>query len=246
MEKILLAIQFWKGDQAQAMQVARLIADMQPVFSDRVEFLFVARFDCAQDVSAIEYVSKKFAVHHMISPRRAVGWPFGCNELWFALMDYVYTRGVANKMPQYKAILTFEADAFPLTPNWLRILEAGWDGAKVKVYGAMQISPGPHVNGNAMFSGDMKFLYEIARRIGGCRPTGGWDFILARKFKKFGWANCPAMRSWWNYTETMTSTTYEQLLREGVVFFHGCKDASLIPLVRKKFLTFNKLATVLS
>lgn len=98
----------------------------------------------------------------------------------------------------------------------------------------MQTSPGLHVNGNAMFSGDKAFLHRIARQISGCAPHAGWDYVLAPEFKKQGWADCAKMRSWWAYP-TMPRETFEDLLRQDVVFHHGTKDDSVLRHVRQKY-----------
>ena len=235
--KILLALQFWEGDKKQAMQVARLIADLEPRHCNQADFLFVSRFDCEQDMDTIKYVSQKFNVHHHINrSRRATGWPFGPNELWFGTMDYVFTYGVeAKRMSDYKAVLTFEADAFPLIPNWIQVLSSAWDEAQPAcVVGALQTAPAPHINGNALFSCDHKFMNWIARAVGGCAPHGGWDFILAQRFKEWGWRNSGVFRSWWQM-KTLSEETFEQLLREHVCFLHGIKDQSVIEHVRRKW-----------
>jgi len=234
-QKLLLAIQFWDKDKEQAMKVARLIADLQSGFCEAADFMFVARFDCTQDMKTVEHVSRKFNVHHFINTRhRGAEWPHGCNSLWFGTMDYVYTMSVAKRIPEYKAVLTFEADSAPLSPNWISELSRGWDEAKGKVYGAMQSNPAPHVNGNALFSADRDFLKWVTRDVGGCSPHAGWDFVLASEFRKRGWADCPKMRSWWGYP-TMSEETFNQLSREGVVFFHGVKNCSLVEHVRNRF-----------
>lgn len=216
--KILLALQFWNGDKARAMEVARLIADLEPRLSEKADFLFVSRFDCSQDEDTIKYVSRKFYTHHYINRTRGEMWPHGCNALWFGTMDWVYSHGLAKRVPDYKAVLTFEADAFPLAPNWVSELHQEWDRVNVKVLGALQSSPGPHINGNALFSGDPAFLKWVAREKGGCRPSGGWDYLLASEFRKRGWSNSNLFRSWWGYP-TMTRETFDSLVAQGVVFF---------------------------
>ena len=57
---LMLNFQFWEGDKDQAMELARLIADIEPSFREDVEVMFTARFDCRHDNKAIDYVSKKF------------------------------------------------------------------------------------------------------------------------------------------------------------------------------------------
>jgi len=238
-DKILLALQFWGGDKIQAMRLARLIADLEPRMSDKADFLFISRFDCTHDTEAIEHVSRKFKTFtHVNRSRRETGWPAGCNGLWFGTLDHVYALGESKRMPPYKAVLTFESDGFPLRPDWISRLHEEWDAANKKkpvcALGAMQTSPGLHINGNALFSGDKQFLYHVARKISGCAPHGGWDYILAPEFRRRGWADCSKMRSWWNYP-TMPHETFEDLLRQDVVFHHGTKDDSVVRHVRQKY-----------
>ncbi len=59
MSKILIALQFWKGDRDMAMKLARLMADLEPKHSDDADVLFISRFDTMQDVDAVKYVSRK-------------------------------------------------------------------------------------------------------------------------------------------------------------------------------------------
>lgn len=235
--KLLLAIQFWKGDQAQAMKVARLAADLETRHSDLADFLFVSRFDCPHDMETIKYVSRKFNVHHHVSRRRATGWPWGCNELWFETCQYIYEHSIdAKRIPEYKAVLTFEADAFPMCPNWISMLSEEFDALQpAKIIGAMQRYPAPHVNGNALFSCDPKFMHWIARKVTGCAPSGGWDFLLAKHFKEWGWKNSNLFRSWWQ-TPTLEPERFATLQKEGVAFLHGVKDESVLRLVRDKYL----------
>ena len=72
---------------------------------------------------------------------------------------------------------------------------------------------------------------STARKIGGCRPTAGWDWVLAPLFKKQGWANCPGMRSFWR-SPAMPKEIFDKLRKEGVFFVHGVKDDSIQQLVR--------------
>ena len=238
MNKILLALQFWRGDMKAAMQVARLVADLEIRHSIHADFMFVSRFDCPQDPETVKYVSRKFNTFTYInSSRKDKGWPAGCNGLWFGTVDRVYSMVEGKRMPPYKAILTFEADSFPLRPDWVARLSEEWDKRKVKLLGPMVKSEGvnEHINGNALVSGDIQFLHQISREIGGCTPMGGWDYVLAPWFKKQGWSDTPLMKSWWRQP-TLSADMFESLLTDGTVFLHGVKDDSIIRHVRAKFL----------
>lgn len=236
--KLLVALQYWSGDRDQAMKLARLITDLAPGRMDDVDFLFVSRFDTKHDYDAEKYVSRKFNVHSFTCRRRGTGWPHGCNDLWFGTMDWIYTMREAKKIPQYKAVFTIEADGCPLTPGWLHDLSISWDRANeskpIYVYGALLMAPGPHINGNALFSCDRKFLHHIARRIAACAPSGGWDYLLAPTFKKWGWANCPSIRSYWR-AGTIDEPTFRREVHQGVTYLHGVKDSTAIDLCRKVY-----------
>lgn len=240
MNKLLLALQYWDGDKAQAIRLARLIADIEPRHCESADFLFVSRFDCTHDEETILHVQKKFNVHTYINRhRRGTGWPHGCNDLWFGTMDHVFSFCEAKRMPPYKAILTFEADSCPLVPNWIRELSNAWDAQQArsitKVYGPRVEYPLPHINGNALFGGDLLTLHKISRQIGGCPPDKGWDFILAKQFKQMGWGDCPLMKSQWQ-CKTMSESDIDEHRKAGVVFLHGVKDDSVLTDVRKRFV----------
>jgi len=237
-QKILLALQFWRGDEEAAMKRARLIADLEPRMSDSADFLFASRFDCTQSVETIKYVSRKFQVHTHINRRRGTGFPSGCNDLFFGTADWVFTMSEAKRVPPYKAILFMEGDSFPLHPGWIEALSADWDAADAKVYGpfltnGFKGAPG-HINGNCFISGDKRFLHWLCREKGGCSPSVGWDFLMYSEFVKWGAKDAPGMKSWWR-TVDYTPAKYEELLAQGVSFLHGCKDDSLETLVRRKF-----------
>lgn len=239
--KLLIALQFWEGDKAMAMKVARLIADLETRHSDRADFLFSSRFDTGHDPQTVQYVNRRFnTTTHICKNWRGTGWPFGCNQVWLGTHDFIYDQMNAKKMPDYKAILTLEADACPLRPDWIARLSDAWDKANVKCLGAL-ISPGPHstggkhINGNALVSGDLTFLYTLTRRIGGCNPGGGYDYLLAPFFMKEGWANCPLIRSHW-HAPTATDDFLDRLVKEEACHLHGIKDESVHKYVRKKYL----------
>lgn len=250
--KILLALQMWEGDQAQALALARLIADLEPRHNDRADFLFSYRFDCPPDKKTEEYVATRFNTFSWVNRhRRGEGWPGGCNDLWFGTMDRVYDLCNSGQMPEYKAVLTFEADAAPLVPHWLNALHTEWDnlsqkGAKL-VGHLLQYPPQPqvrlHCNGNALFSGDLTYLHHLARKIGGCPPSAGWDFYLAPQLKNLGWADCPAIRSYWN-AQTALPPFLERVTNEGCAFLHGVKDQSVLNYVRDRYLLPRETAVI--
>lgn len=237
--KILLALQCWAGDQAQAMRLARFIADLQPRHSEQADFLFVARFDCPHDRDTVSYVSAKFNTHTFISRQRAKGWPHGPNTLWFETMNHVSDQIEKKKFIHYKAVFTFEADCVPLSPDWITHFHREFDVANARrptyVMGALLPSPGEHINGNMLVKCDLAFLRWLTKTVSASPPSAGWDYFLARDFKRWGWSEMPKQLSWWG-AQTLPEVTINELFAAGIIFHHGCKDDSLLNAARQRLL----------
>lgn len=238
-DRVLLVLQYWKGDRDQAMRLARFIADLQTSKCENADFLFVARFDCAHDQDTVEYVSKKFNVFTYTSKRRGVGWPNGCNDLWFGSVEWVHSMIEGKKVVPYKAFLTFESDCVPLAANWINRLSTAWDEANAKtpifVLGPYLTAPGPHINGNMLLSGNPAFTHWVTRKVGGAPPNAGWDYVMYRDFKRWGARDLPIMRSYWG-TKTFSDDAFLAEIAAGTVFIHGIKDDSLLKQARAKLL----------
>jgi hypothetical protein len=240
--KILLALQFWDGDRAAAMKLAQFLADLEPRHSDLADFILVRRFDMKEPkeyATVVPALSRKFNFFSYKSPRRGVGWPDGCNSLWFSTMEWVYTMIEARRVPKYKAIFTFEADGCPVLRDWVAQLSETWDALNkfnpVYVAGALVKNPAAHINGNAVMNCDMRFLTWIVRRVGGVPVGSGWDFILRDRFKEWGWADIHRMRSYYN-SATFTPEQYAQMVDEKLIWVHGVKDDSMIRMGRARLL----------
>lgn len=240
--KILIVISYWKGDRESAMRLSRLMADLQPERSDLADILFCARFDCPHDLATMKYVARKFNVYTMISKRRGTGWPHGCNELFFGMLEWVYHKKESGQIPNYKAIFIVEADCVPMATNWIQVLHREWDimntGKRICVSGVW-LPHGPHgvghINGNLILSGDLKFLFWLAKRVGGAPVTAGWDWLYAKDFHDRGWSPCPGMVFRWQ-CPTITESEYLDETRRGTFWFHGVKDGSALQLSRKILL----------
>jgi hypothetical protein len=235
--RLLIALQFWNGDRDRALELARYLADLEPARSKIADFLFVARFDSSLDDYTTQRVARKFNVYTFKSRRRGTGWPDGCNELWFSTMEWVQSLTAARKIPSYKAIFTCEADGAPIPRNWIERMSLEWDRVSkpkpVVIAGAL-VDPGPHINGNALITGEPGFLGWIARRVSGVNPGCGWDYCLAPQFKRMGWANIPGMKSIYN-TPTFSGEQYQKMIDHDWIWVHGGKDTSLIQMGRKRF-----------
>lgn len=239
--KILLTLQFYAGDKALAGKLARFIADLEAKHSDLADFLLVSRFDCSQEQELVQTVAAKFNCYQWISKRRGVGWPVGPNDLMTGATEWCYHMIEAKKVPPYKAIFLFEADCVPLERTWVARLSQVWDdlnsSKRVFVAGAMQ-PQGPdgsgHINGNCLLSGDIGFLQWLSKRAS-IPPSQGWDYYLAPRFKQWGWADIPGLKSYWG-TTTFNQEWFDNEMAAGTFFIHGCKDDSLLNLARKRLI----------
>lgn len=239
--KILLALQFWGGDRAAAMQLASLLADLEPRHSDLADFLFVARFDCKHDEEIVKKVSRKFNVHTYTSRGKGTGWPAGCNDLFFGTLGWLYHKAHAGQIPNYKAMFCFEADGIPMRRDWISALHAEWDRVNTPKGRICQagawLTNGPdahgtgHINGNCLLSGDLAFLRWLVKSINHVNRNVGWDWILAPHFKARGWSGIPGIRSVWR--QPITEPIFLEGMQNKTIWWHGVKDDAGILLCRK-------------
>lgn len=176
---IALNIQFWDGDKAQAMALARLIADLELKPRADVIVLFTARFDCQHDRETMEYVAQKFRVFQYTTKRKATGWPNGPNQMMADSYAYCAELWIRNRLPDLRAVFFIEADCVPLSRDWLDQIIAEYNGCGKKVLGAW-LKKGDagceHVNGNCLIAID---LFQKFPAIFHPREKGGWDATLA-------------------------------------------------------------------
>jgi len=232
--KLLLALQFYAKDQPDAYALARTILNIENgAVQDLADFCFVPRFDTYHDENMTTAMTRSFDTFVVRGKTEAVGWPAGCNALWADLMAHVYRN---EWYREYKAVLTFEPDAMPLTRDWIARLSAAWDRAGAGVVGHIHQTNGAHgsqqhINGNALFSTDPGFLEAILEELRDCPDQHGWDTYLAPLFEGMGWEDAPEIRSWYSRTGVRVSE-YEDLVKSGAVFLHGVKDRSLANIVK--------------
>lgn len=238
--KLLIALQFWKGDCNQAFRLADLLTDLETEHSNQADFLLVSRFDCPHNLDLIKRISRKFNVHHFVSRRRGTGWPVGCNELWLATMEWVTCMRAGGKIPRYKAVFTFEADNAPLMRGWINHFSHHWDLEYARKQGKLSLMGflhpmGPHINGNCLVSLDPAITTPLLKAANRCPAYQGWDYYIAGEARRLGWAKMPGLLSVWN-TKTVNPEDGEHWIKEGFMWVHGVKDDSLMNFARKKLL----------
>ncbi len=198
---LILNVQFWEGDKKIAMDLARLIADIEPVYRNDVAVLFTARFDTTHDSATVDYVSKKFKVFTYTTSRKATGWPNGPNQMMAD--SYGECIKIARrKQFDVKAILFVESDAVPLHRDWLNMLMAEYKACGKQVLGCW-LRRGDcdieHINGNCIIGID--FWKGPNRAILNPPSHGGWDAVLSNLLLPNGYPSKLIWSEYWLGTD---------------------------------------------
>ena len=177
--RLLLNFQFWDADKAQAMALARLLADLEPVKRTDCIFLFSARFDCDHDHETVAYVSEKFETRLFTTKKHPVGWPAGPNNQMAQSYTWAIERHREGSLP-IDAVFFMEADCVPLKVGWLDDIIAEYTACGKQILGPW-LTRGDgrcneHVNGNCIIGIN---FWRTHRSF--LRPPGhsGWDAYFA-------------------------------------------------------------------
>lgn len=232
---IAIVLQFHTADRTQALELARFIADLEPVKRHDVRFRFVARGDCEQaDMDTIQYVAQKFDVSWVHAKTKAEGWPAGPNalacEILLGAPKWLHETGWQDAV----GVLMLEPDTCPLSRDWLDVLIHAWDFALLDqawCMGSWRHSGGQfgHINGNAIYVPD----FGRRAHLEGCPKDLAWD-CWAANFAHKHWCKTGLIRN-----DFGLATATEGLLRVaeigGVppVLVHGYKDQSALTIAHK-------------
>jgi hypothetical protein len=152
---LVIAVQYWAGDEPQAIRLARLLADIEPERRDDVTIALCRRFDCPKSPeaqAAYWHCAEKFKVMFVQSQRMGEGHPDGCNALWggtFAALARSWARGRLR----CESAFFVEPDGVPLHRDWidrLRAEHASALRAGRRITGCLTENPIPHVNGTLL------------------------------------------------------------------------------------------------
>lgn len=171
---IVLNLQIWDGDKTQGMELARLLADIEPTYREDVIFLFSHRFDCSFDEDTIAYVSKKFKVKKFTSYSRGTGWPQGPNDLMRDSYQHCIELERKGQLPGINGVMFIEPDCIPTDMNWLNHLLHEWKNCGKDVLGCWLMAGDcgvEHINGNCIIHIN---FWKKCREILLPR-SGGWD-----------------------------------------------------------------------
>jgi hypothetical protein len=121
---MFIAIQYWEKDEARALRLARLLADLEPRSRKDATIILARRFDTelsAEAFATAQYVGRKLPVMMVRSKRTGVGHPAGCNGLMAGVMDHLTDMWRSGDLLRSSVFLA-EADGCPLRRDWLTIL----------------------------------------------------------------------------------------------------------------------------
>jgi hypothetical protein len=234
---VILALQCYPGDSHHALELTKLIADIEPQPRNDVLFCLAHRKDTpeAHVKAIIEAAATKFPVHVVAGKRNGTGWPVGPNDLWSEAMLRISLARKDKRWP-YTAVLTFEADCIPLRTDWINVLKANWSAAHEAghhVCGhAHESDPGKppdHINGNGIFRiGLCKTFPELA----GSSAAAGWDAFHGQLLMKLA---CDTDAIYQVYgLRDYDRARIESINKNGFIpaLFHGTKGAEGIRIAR--------------
>jgi hypothetical protein len=124
---IIMALQFWKGDQRRAFELSRLIADIEPIRRNDCALYLCCDGNTEQSeemLSTLQYCESKFPVGTFQSMRAGNGHPDGPNVLWSSTMEFFFQQWSRGGL-KFENVFTFEADGVPLRKDWItQLIEA--------------------------------------------------------------------------------------------------------------------------
>jgi hypothetical protein len=151
---MIVALQYYGGDLERTVELAGLLADVEPVPRSDVLLAFVCQPDTPSSSimdDAVSYCSKKFPVDKICSKRGDHGHPRACTALWTGTMEFFH-----EYYPGEAAATLDGGDGVPLHLDWLSLLMA--EHARTISAGKL-VTGSPyyfggcplHVNPNAVF-----------------------------------------------------------------------------------------------
>jgi hypothetical protein len=149
----VVAIQYWAGDEARALRLARLLTAVEPVArKDMVTVALCRRYDMRdpspEAVLTWKTLGTRFGAMMIRSEREGTGHPAGANALWAGTFEKL--AGLwSNGQIQASSVMFVEADGCPVSHDWLDWIRSEHEALVVagkRILGPRMSKP-PHVNG---------------------------------------------------------------------------------------------------
>jgi hypothetical protein len=230
---MILALQCYDGDAAQALELTKLICDIETAMRKNDVFGISTQRGTSEKIidKIVSLAEEKFNQVLVIrGERRGTGWPAGPNDQWAETMMRVSQAFKHN--PTQTGVLTFEPDCVPLRADWIDALKAAWKQAcqrGSKVVGGLHQEP-YHINGNAIFRiGLLRDYDELNSSTG----RQGWDMTHAKLLLSIGEDTDMIFQ---NYGLSDYDREYLENVRKNAVIpalFHGVKGPNAVRIVRE-------------
>lgn len=235
--KFMLALQCFEEDAAQALELTRLLVEIEPEMRPDIEFALIHTRKVPRSTASaiLDAARARFPNVVAIQSRRfGTGWPMGCNDLWQDGMAQIEE----NSRIKAEAIFTFEPDCVPMRPDWINVLKAEWRRAKARgkeCVGHIHYEPRPHINGNAVFA---RGILNRHKELYGCSATTGWDVEHGPLLLKLG-EDTAAITQVYKTRDQVTAEWLKDQRKDGIVpaIVHGIKNNSGIKAVRSMMAT---------
>lgn len=230
---MIIALQYWAGDQEQALALARLIADIEPRRREDAILVLARRGDCIESDEARRtqaYCSDKLSTMLLQSQRPEVGHPAGCFGLWAGMMQrlaLLHGRGLTPW--RHSAVMCCEADGGPINKDWIGMVIKAHERSLVqgkRITGPVMDTPIPHTNGNNVME---LGVIEDYPGLMTCPPEAAWDLHHAKVLIRETRA-CNVILNAYN-TRDWTRGCLTPMARE-TAWVHGCKDDSVYQYAR--------------
>jgi hypothetical protein len=207
---------FGKGDIGAAVELAKLIADIEEDYRSDCFFMCVFSKKCPIDMrnACVQALSTKFKTIGYIARNDAEGHPYGSNMLWLsALTEAEGQWNEHQKVPKnrgsfpYNGVLTFEPDCVPLRKDWISALTKEWNERVIAAgeWNDEEANPEQGKNagwpkyevmghrddrpGNEHINGNMILRPDIRQRhtwVTRFTTNLGWDFCNKEQYLKVG------------------------------------------------------------
>ena len=236
--RFLLVISFYDGDHDHAVALANLIHDLQAERNKDTDILFYRRHDAREmEPHIVEKMKAKFmrVMTHQCQRRNARGHPYGCNEMWYALVEMMR---IPKWTSEYYAFFNLEPDCTPLCPDWIAKVSAEYRRNEAEGFAAIghiKDNPIRHLNGAAVYSTDFFSKAGGMDLVGGSASVG-YDVNHAKRILPVS-ADTPLIGGRWGIASVTDAELWAYTKDGGeVAVFHGAKDSSPIDAVRRKWL----------
>lgn len=230
---MLIALQYWQGDEAEALSLARLVADIEQERREDVVLVLARAFDCelsSEAVAAQAYCQAKMQTILLRSSYQRVGHPDGCFGVWAGTVTALHRMWIRQRIPwDHHSVATFEADGCPVRPDWIGRLRTAHErtlAQGLRITGPVMDEPWPHVNGNLCMHlsvvADFPSLRECPRKV-------AWDVHHAPILLPLT-RPCGVIRNEYG-TKDWTEGCVSAIAKEAA-WIANVKDESILRLVR--------------